>query len=285
MKLIFGLIFVPACVLGGFVLHHGQLATLLVPTEYLIIGGCLIGGMIIKNPIHVLTGIGRNLVGLLQGGGPGKKEVVQLLQLLYELLMVARKDTPLALESHVNEPEKSDILSRYSSFLKDRTAVALLTDSLRTFVEGTLSAHDMDEVMERDVEALHHHDLEPSEALTHAADSLPAIGIVAAVLGIILTMGAIDEGAATVGIKVAGALVGTFLGVFLAYGFVGPTAGAMGAAAQARERYYQCIRHVLVAAVAGVHPATAVEIGRRGLPSDQRPTFEELDAALQQVKG
>jgi chemotaxis protein MotA len=285
VKLIFGLIFVPATVIGGFVLHHGNPMALFVPTEYLIIGGCLIGGMIIQNPMSVMIGILKNTIALLGGGGPGKKQYVELLQMLYELLQLARKEGVLGLEEHANTPESSSIFSKYPRFQKDHHAVAFLCDSLKLFVAGALDAHGLDELMERDLEVMHHEELEPSNAMQRAADSLPAIGIVAAVLGIILTMSAIDEGAAAVGRKVAGALVGTFLGVFMAYGFAAPISGAMANLVNAKGRYYQCIRHVLTASVSGLAPAMAVEVGRRGIFTIERPSFEELEEALRELKG
>jgi chemotaxis protein MotA len=285
VKLIFGLLFVPASVIGGFVLHHGNVMALVVPNEYLIIGGCLLGGMIIQNPISVMTGILRNLIALLGSGGAGKKQYLELLQMLYELLQLARKEGVLGLEEHANNPDSSSIFSKYPRFQKDHHATAFLCDSLKLFVAGALDAHGLDELMERDLEVMHHEELGPSEALQRAADSLPAIGIVAAVLGIILTMSAIDEGAAAVGRKVAGALVGTFLGVFMAYGFVGPLSGAMANLANAKGRYYQCIRHVLTASVGGLAPSMAVECGRRGIFTVERPSFEELEQALRELKG
>ena len=284
MKFIIGLVVVLGCVLGGFMLHHGNPMLLLVPTEYLIILGCLFGAMIIKNPVAVLKGLARNLVGLLKGGGPGKKHYLEALLMIYELMQLARKDGVLALEGHVNEPHESAILSKYPTFIKDHHAVAFLCDTLKLFVAGVLDAHNMDELMERDLEVMHHEEMEPAEAMTNAADSLPAIGIVAAVLGIILTMSAISEGPEKVGMKIAGALVGTFLGVFFAYGFVGPMAGAMAATVDAKGRYYQVLRHVLSASISGVNPPMAVEIGRRSIQMVDRPTFEELEEALREMK-
>lgn len=285
MKLIFGILFVLGCVLGGFMLHHGQLMLLVVPTEYLIICGCAFGAMIITNPMSVVMGVFREIMGLLKGGGLGRKQYVEMLQMVYELLQLARKEGVLALEGHVNEPHESAIMSKYPGFLKDHHAVNFLCDTLKLFVAGVLDPHNMDELMERDLEATHHEELEPAGAMQKTADALPAIGIVAAVLGIILTMQAIDQGAAAVGQKVAGALVGTFLGVFMAYGFVGPISSAMEMVANAKGRYYQCIRHVLSAAIAGVNPPMAVEIGRRSIYTIDRPSFEELEEALREVKG
>ncbi|MFQ5418357.1 MAG: motility-associated protein, partial [Myxococcota bacterium] len=194
MKTILGLLVVPTCVIGGFLLHHGQLALLFVPTEYLIIVGCLAGAMIIKNPGHVLKSIPGSVVGLFGRGGPGRTQFVGLLQMLYELLAMARVETPVALEEHADDPRGSSIISKYPDFLKHHHAVAFLCDSLKLMAEGRMAPHVADELLERDLEVVHHEEMEPSEALNTAADSLPAIGIIAAVLGIILTMSSIDEG-------------------------------------------------------------------------------------------
>jgi chemotaxis protein MotA len=285
VKLIFGIVFVFACVLGGYVLHHGKLSLLFVPTEYMIIAGCLIGGMIIQNPAGVLLGLIKDVGGLLGSGGPSRKHYLDALMMIYELMQLARKDGVLALEAHVNDPHESAILNAYPTFMKDHHAVAFLCDTLKLFVAGVLDAHNMDELMERDLEIIHREELETSDAMTKAADSLPAIGIVAAVLGIILTMSAIADGPEVVGMKVAGALVGTFLGVFLAYGLVGPMAGALAAKTNAKGRYYQCIRHVLSASIGGVNPPMAVEIGRRSIYMADRPSFEELEQSLRDLKG
>ncbi len=284
MKLILGLIVVICCVLGGYVLHHGQLILLFVPTEYLIIIGCAAGGMIIQNPTRVLIRLIKDLFGQLGGGGPGKAQYIEILEMNYELMQLARKDGVLSLEAHVNNPGESAIISKYSSFMKDSHAVHFLCDTLKLFVAGVLDAHNLDELMERDLEVLHHEEMETANAMTKLGDSLPAIGIVAAVLGIILTMASVDEGAAIVGQKIAGALVGTFLGVFLAYGFAGPLAGSLESKAAAKSRYYQCIRQIIAASVNGVNPGMAVEVGRRNIYSVHRPTFEELEQALRELK-
>ena len=187
-----------------------------------------------------------------------------MLQMIYELMQLARREGVLALEEHVNNPEQSTIISKYSAFAKDSHAVGFFCDTLKLFVAGVLEPHPMDELMERDLEVLHDEALEPSQAVQTLADALPALGIVAAVLGIILTMQAIDQGAEVVGMKVAGALVGTFMGVFLSYGFAGPFANAMASNVKSSEQYYACIRHVLFASISGVNPPMAVEIGRGG---------------------
>lgn len=168
--------------------------------------------------------------------------------------------------------------------MQDSHAVHFLCDTLKLFVAGVLDAHNLDKLMERDLEVLHHEEMETANTMTKLADSLPAIGIVAAVLGIILTMASVDEGAATVGKKIAGALVGTFLGVFMAYGFAGPLAGALKSKAAAKNRCYQCIRHIIAASVNGVNPGVSVEVGRRNIYSVDRPTFEELEEALRELK-
>jgi chemotaxis protein MotA len=285
VKLIIGLAIVLGGTLGGYVLHHGQLILLVIPTEYMIILGCLIGSMIISNPTRVLITTLKEVIGQFGGGGaPGKSDYVDLLKMNYELMQLARKEGVLALEEHVNEPGESAIFSKYPSFTKDHHAVAFLCDTLKLFVAGVLDPHNMDELMERDLEVIHHEELEPAAALTKAADSLPALGIVAAVLGIILTMAAVDQGATVVGEKVAGALVGTFLGVFLSYGFVSPLAGSLEVKVNGKSRYYQCIRQVLSASISGVNPPMAVEIGRRTIYNADRPSFEDLEEALRELK-
>ena len=285
MKLILGIVVVVGGVLGGYVLHHGQLILLFVPTEYLMIAGCVLGAMIIQNPTRVLFRLIKDLLGQLGGGGPSKKDYLDLLKMTYELMQLARKDGVLALEAHVNEPDQSSIISKYSSFTKDHHALHFLCDTLKLFVAGVLDAHNLDELMERDLELIHHEELETSQALSKVADALPAIGIVAAVLGIILTMASVDQGAAVVGEKVAGALVGTFLGVFLSYGFASPLAGSLEVKANAKGRYYQCIRHILSASIGGVNPGMSVEIGRRNIYTIDRPSFEELEEELRELKG
>ncbi len=284
MKLILGLVVVIGCTLGGYLLHHGELILLFVPTEYLIIVGCAGGAMIIQNPVRVLIRLVKDIFGQLGSGGPAKKEYLDVLKMNYELMQLARKDGVLSLEAHVNDPHESAIINKYTSFIKDQHAVHFLCDTLKLFVAGVLEPHPMDELMERDLEVLHDEALEPSQAVQTLADALPALGIVAAVLGIILTMQAIDQGAEVVGMKVAGALVGTFMGVFLSYGFAGPFANAMASNVKSSEQYYACIRHVLFASISGVNPPMAVEIGRRSIPSADRPSFEELEEALREVK-
>ena len=285
MKLLLGLFIVIGCVLGGFVLHHGQLVLLFVPTEYLIICGMALGAMVAANPPHVLKAVIQQIWAVLSGDAPRRADYVDALQMLYELLQLSRKDGVLALEAHIERPADSSIMGKYASFQRDAGAVDFLCDTLKLFVAGVLEPHDLDELMERDLEVMHKEDLAPGRAVQTVADSLPAIGIVAAVLGIILTMQAIDQGAAVVGVKVAGALVGTFLGVFLAYGIAGPSAAAMTSIADARDRYRQCLRQVLNAGLAGVTPPLAVEIGRRNIFTAERPSFEELEEALRRLRG
>ncbi len=285
MKLLVGWMVVIGCTLGGFLMHHGQMILLFVPTEYLIICGMATGILIASNPVRVIKGVVTQGGALFASGGPGRKQYVEMLQMIYELMQLARKEGVLALEGHVEKPRESSIIGKYPSFAKDPSALAFLCDTLKVFVAGVLDTHAIDELMETDLERMHEEELEPSKAMQAVADALPAIGIVAAVLGIILTMQAIDEGAAVVGVKVAGALVGTFLGVFLAYGIVGPVAGSMSALANERDRYRHCMRHVLTASVSGVAPPMAVEIGRRSIFMSQRPSFEELEEALREAKG
>ncbi|MEE9281538.1 MAG: flagellar motor stator protein MotA [Myxococcota bacterium] len=284
MKFIIGVTVVVGSMLAGFLMHQGQLMLLYMPSEYVIIAGMAVGSLILANPPRVLKGVLRGLAALIRKGGKSRRQYTDMLLMIYELMQLARREGVLALEGHVNDPQGSPIISKYPSFASDPHGVAFFCDTLKLFVAGVLEPHPMDELMERDLEVMSHEALEPSEAVRTVADALPALGIVAAVLGIILTMQAIDQGAAVVGVKVAGALVGTLLGVFLAYGFVGPFASAMASNARSGEHYYACIRHVLFASISGVNPPMAVEIGRRNIPSADRPSFEELEEALREIK-
>ncbi len=284
MKLIIGVMLVVGSLLAGFFMHHGHLILLYMPSEYVIIFGMAIGTLILANPPRVLKGILKGIAALMRKGGKSQRQYTDMLLMIYELMQLARREGVLALEGHVNDPQGSAIISKYPSFASDPHGVAFFCDTLKLFVAGVLEPHPMDELMERDLEVMSHEALEPSEAMQTVADALPALGIVAAVLGIIMTMQAIDQGAAIVGVKVAGALVGTFMGVFLSYGFFGPFASAMAANARSSEHYYACIRHVLFASISGVNPPMAVEIGRRSVPSADRPSFEELEEALRETK-
>ncbi|MDD3125687.1 MAG: flagellar motor stator protein MotA [Candidatus Kapabacteria bacterium] len=279
MFVIIGFVVVIGSVIGGFSIH-GDLATLFQPTEFIIIGGAAIGGVIIGNTPTNLKAVIAGLLKSLKGANVSKKAYLDLLQMLYELFQYAKREGLIALEPHVEAPESSSIISRYPSFLSNKIAVDFLCDTLKIVLSGGVPAHDLDDLMELDLEAIHEEEATAPGILQTLADSLPGLGIVAAVLGIITTMSAINEGAEAVGAKVAGALVGTFLGVLLAYGFTSPLASIVGQNVAKEHKYVLCIKAALLSFAKGAPASVAIEYGRRAIDPEHRPTFKETEEAM-----
>src|SRR5688500_8710648 len=279
-----GLVVVLGCVVAGYLMHHGNLAVLNQPHEFVIIIGAAVGSLVVGTPLPVIKAMIGQVKGLL-GGTPGKKEYLELLTLQYELYQLAQKSGLLGWEEHVNDPNKSSIFGKYKSFLKDHHAVHFMADTMKVIVSGSAEPHDLEALMDADLETIHADEGAPPAAMTTVADALPGLGIVAAVLGIIITMGHIDGPPAEIGMNVASALVGTFLGILLSYGVLGPIAKAMEARNAAMHKYLECIKHGLLAHTKGVAPGIAVEFARRSVTHSERPTFEELEAACRAAKG
>jgi chemotaxis protein MotA len=274
-----GLLLVVASVLTGYLMHGGHLLLLMQPNEFIIIGGAAFGAMLVGTPLPVLRSVAGGLGRLLRST-PAKKEYLELLVMLYELFSIARREGALALEAHVEEPEQSPILSKYPRFLHNHHALAFFTDTLRLFISGALTdPFELENLMDVDLETHHHESTKPPKALQTMGDALPGLGIVAAVLGIVITMQAIGGPPEEIGHKVGAALVGTFLGVLLSYGFVQPLAQNLAAQAEAEARYTAAIKQVLMGFVRGSVPAIAVEFARRSLPEHVRPGYTELEAA------
>jgi chemotaxis protein MotA len=221
----------------------------------------------------------KGLLGVLKGSPYNKAGYLETLKMLSDLFMVARKNGMVKLEEDVENPEKSEVFSKYPTFLANHHAVAFVCDTLRMSISGGVPAFDLDQMMEMDME-IHHHELSvPVNALSTVADALPGLGIVAAVLGVVITMGALGGPPEEIGHKVAAALVGTFLGILMCYGFLGPLAAFMGKMNDAEGDYFRCLRQGVIAFVKGSPPALAVEFARRSIPGEVRPTFQEMDAA------
>jgi chemotaxis protein MotA len=279
-----GLVFVLGAVIGGYLLEHGNLLVLLQPAEFLIIGGAALGGMVAANPLPVTLGIFKGLLGLLKGSPYTKAAYLETLKMLNDLFNHARKNGLSRLEQDIEEPAKSPVFSKYPSLLKNHHALHFVCDTVRLLVTGGVQTHDLDQMMELDLEVHHHESTLPPTALTTVADSLPGLGIVAAVLGIIITMGAMGGPPEQIGHKVAAALVGTFFGVLMCYGFVGPLAAHMNKLADAESRYYHVLRVGLAAFAKGLPPLLAVEFARRSIPTHLRPTFREMEEAFRGAK-
>jgi chemotaxis protein MotA len=279
---IVGILVVFGCVIGGYMMDKGQLAVLVQPAELLIIFGAAIGTVLTANPVHILKGIIAGVLGVLKGTPYTKKRYLSTLKMLFDVLAKARKDGAIAIESDVEEPDKSTIFSKYPEFLKDHHAQHFVCDTLRMSITGGVNPFDVDQMMELDMEVHHHSAAQPSSALTSMADSLPGLGIVAAVLGIVVTMGALGGPPEEIGKKVAAALVGTFLGILLCYGMIGPLASIMSKTVDEEHSFYHVLRVVLLAFVKGTAPIMAVEMGRRAIPGHSRPNFAEVEKACRE---
>lgn len=274
-----GILVVFASVIGGFLMEKGKLPVLLQPSEFITIAGAALGTVVVANPPRVLKGIVAGLLEIVKGTGVTEKFYVESLKLLFELFTKARKEGMIAIEGDIEEPEKSPIFSKYPTFLKDHHGTAFVCDTMRMAVTGGVKPFDLDQMMELDLEVHHHSSLAPTQALTSVADALPGLGIVAAVLGIVVTMGALGGPPAEIGHKVAAALVGTFLGILLCYGVIGPIAANMTKAVEEKHAYYGVLRTTLLAFVKGTAPIMAVEMGRRAIPEYVRPKFAALENA------
>jgi chemotaxis protein MotA len=275
---IVGIVVVFGSVVAGYLMHHGHLAVLLQPNEFLIIGGAAAGAFLISNPMSVVKGSVTALLGLLKPNPYSEKAYAELLKVLYEVFQKARKDGLVGLEAHIEEPEKSDIFKKYPNFANDHHALPFLCDTLKVLLTGAVEDHHLAEILDLDLERMHQEANAIPAALAKVGDALPGFGIVAAVLGVVITMGSIGGAASEIGEKVAAALVGTFLGILLSYGLVNPIAAAIEARLKAEADYMSCIRTALLAFARGDAPMTCVEFARRNIEPVERPTFAELEA-------
>ncbi|MBP6716798.1 MAG: flagellar motor stator protein MotA [Acidobacteria bacterium] len=276
MLLIAGTIVVIASILGGYLMEHGVLALLVQPAELVIIGGAAGGTLLISTPPAVVKDLLAQLKRLLTPA-PGRDDYKNLLAMLYQLFRVVQQSGVMALESHFEKPSDSPVLKRYPKFLANHSALGFLSDSAKVIISGGISPHDFEHLMSEDLEVRHKHAMSASATLQKVGDALPGLGIVAAVLGIVITMQAIDGPVEVIGEKVGAALVGTFLGILLSYGFVGPMATAMEHRVGDEANIEQCIMAGLLAIYKGCAPAIAVEFSRRVIPEESRPSFEETE--------
>jgi chemotaxis protein MotA len=278
MNVIVGIVLVLGCVAGGFVLSHGHLAALWQPYELLVIGGAALGAFVIANPPWVIKAALGSIPLMLKGSKFKKGFYMDALALMYDLLTKARKEGMMSLEADVEEPEKSAIFGKYPKIQHDHHAVDFLTDYLRLMVGGSIkNSFELENLLDIELETHHDEAHQASAALTRVSDGLPGFGIVAAVLGIVITMGALGGPAAEIGHHVAAALVGTFLGILLAYGFVGPMATLVEHISRDESQFYKVLKTVLIAAQQGYSPQIAVEFGRKAIFSVDRPSFRELE--------
>jgi len=284
MFAIIGIVVVFGCVLGGYLLEHGNVRVLIQPAELITIGGAAIGTILIANPLHILKQIAGGIGGVFGGSKYTRQAYIDSLKMMYELLNKARKDGLMALENDVEEPDKSAIFSKGPAVLKNHHVRDFVCDSLRMAITGT-DPFDLDQMLDLDLEVHHHDSTQPTSALTSVADSLPGLGIVAAVLGIVITMSAMGGPPEEIGKKVAAALVGTFLGILLCYGLVGPIASNMTKIADDEHAYLCVLRVLIVSFLKGTAPIMAVEVARRAVPGHVRPSFQEVESACRNRAG
>ena len=280
MLKIVGFIIVTASVLGGYVLSHGELLTLWQPYELLIIGGGALGAFVVSNPPHVILEVFRATFRCLLGQRYGQALYMDLLSLLYELFNKARRSGLMSIEDDVENPEASDIFERYPRITGEPQLLEFICDYLRIISTGNLSAFELETLMDQDIETSLQEAEHPAHALHKVADALPGFGIVAAVMGIVITMKSLGGPPDELGLHVAAALVGTFLGILLAYGFVGPMSIALEHEAQERIKALECAKTAILAMVNGIPPQLAVEFGRKTLYAKERPSFSALEDHL-----
>jgi len=284
MVVIIGSIVVLASVLIGYKMHEGPLLVLLQWNEFLIIGGAAIGSLLVATPMKILKQLAGSLGKLLKGDPFTKAEYLNLLKTMYELFNSATRDGLISIEAHVENPEKSAIFSKNPFLLRNHHALQYLCDTMKLLLGGGIAPHDLEAMLEADIETHHAEQAPTYGALQKMSEALPGLGIVAAVLGIVITMQAINGPPEEIGNKVAAALVGTFTGVLLCYGFIGPMATHLELLQGAEARYFECIKAGVVAYAKGNAPITVVEFARRSVYSDVRPTFKELEEAARSAK-
>jgi chemotaxis protein MotA len=277
MFAIIGIVLVIVAIVGGYLMEKGNLLVLLQPAELIIIGGAAIGTLLIANPLYILKKIAGGIAGVFAGSKFTRQRYLDSLKMLFDLFSRSRREGLSAIEADLEEPSKSKTFSAFPAILKDHHVINFICDTLRTASSGAVEPFDIDQMMELDMEVHHHDATAPVSALSTVADALPGLGIVAAVLGVVITMGALGGPPEEIGHKVAAALVGTFLGILLCYGFLGPIAANMAKTADEEGSYYHVLRVAMNAFIKGTAPILAVEMGRRAVPGEVRPGFQELE--------
>ncbi|WP_312436700.1 flagellar motor stator protein MotA [Janthinobacterium sp.] len=284
MLVIIGYIIVCASVFGGFAMAGGHLAALFQPLELLMIGGAAAGAFLVGNNGKAIKATIAALPTLFKGSRYTKDLYMELMSLLFEVLSKVRKEGLMSIESDIDSPQDSPLFSKYPAVLADHHIVEFMTDYLRLMVSGNMDAFQIENLMDNEIETHHHEGAVPAHVIAKVGDGLPAFGIVAAVMGVVHTMESVGIPPAELGMLIAHALVGTFLGILLAYGFVGPLASLLEQKLDESSKMFQCVKVTLLASLNGYAPALAVEFGRKVLFSTERPTFNELEDHIKKSK-
>ncbi|MGB9667697.1 MAG: flagellar motor stator protein MotA [Thermosulfidibacteraceae bacterium] len=285
MTSLIGIFIVIGCVIGGYLMEHGNLSVLIQPAEWLIIFGSAFGALVISSPFTVVKGVIQGALGAILGKEEVKKsDYLDILLLLNDIFIKVRREGLIAVEQDIEEPQNSPIFNNYPNILKDRLLINFITDTLRTIMTTTMSPYELESLLDTEIEVTIEEETEPAHTLTTIADSLPGLGIVAAVLGVVLTMGKINEPPEVLGHSIGSALVGTFMGVLMCYGFVGPTARKMQAVVNSKKSLLIVVKSALVSFVGGSPPQIALEYARRAIPPHFRPSFRELEETIKSRK-
>ncbi|WP_256479061.1 flagellar motor stator protein MotA [Desulfomicrobium sp. ZS1] len=280
MFAIIGLLVVIGCVAGGYVMGHGNLSVLWQPAEFIIILGAAIGTFLIASPIKVIKLTMKGFASAFKAKAPGKDEYLQLLRTLYDLLTLAKHEGIIALESHANKPKESSIFTPYPFVIKNHHVLDFICDNVKTYAMAGMEPHEFETLMDIDIDAHHEEEMIAAGTINKLADSMPALGIVACVLGVVITMGAINEPPEILGKHIGAALVGTFFGILMAYGFVAPFATNVEHQVRDQHTLMNVAKTAIMSFALGWAPALALEAARRAVPSSSRPTFEELENAV-----
>jgi chemotaxis protein MotA len=284
MFAIIGILLVFGAVIGGFLMEKGHIAVLLQPAEFLIIVGAGLGTLLIANPLHTLKSIFLSALGVFGKSHFTKERYISTLKMMYELLNKVRRAGMLSIEADIEQPAESVIFKEHPDFIRDKHVCNFVCDTMRMAITGGVEPFDLDQMMDLDMDVQHRCAHQPVASLMTVADSLPGLGIVAAVLGVVITMGALGGPAEAIGHKVASALVGTFLGILLCYGLVGPVGASMSKEAEEEHAFLYVLRVLMISFIKGNAPLHAVEIARRAVPMHVRPSFAEVETACHEQR-
>jgi chemotaxis protein MotA len=283
MFVIIGILVVFGAVIGGFLMEHGPLRVLVQPSEAIIIVGAALGTLLVANPLHTVKAIVSGILQVLKGSSFTTRRYLDSLKMMYDLFNRVRREGPNAVESDIKEPGKSQFFAAFPQVAKDATTLSFICDTMRMVLMGGVDPFDVDQMMEADIDVHSHHKEQLVTALSTVADSLPGLGIVAAVLGVVMTMSALGGPPEEIGKKVAAALVGTFLGILLCYGLVGPISSNLAKLAHEEQEYLHVLRVTMIGFMKGISPLLAVEMGRRAIPAHLRPSFAEFEKHCKQA--
>jgi chemotaxis protein MotA len=285
MIAIIGIVIVTACVIGGYLLEHGNLSVIFQPVELLIIGGAAMGAFVIASPMKVIKAVGGSVARIFSYKPNSKQDYIDVLTMMNGIFYKIRQQGLVSIESDVDEPAQSPLFSAYPQIMKNHAAINLIADTLRTVMTTTIAPHELESLIDQELESHHEESMAPAHSIATMADGLPGLGIVAAVLGVILTMAKIKEPPEVLGASIGAALAGTFLGVLLCYGYVGPLSKNMEFVANEDMQYLNVIKVALLSFIGGgAAPKVAVEFGRRVIPAEAKPSFLEMEEALRAVK-